>query len=104
MRFIFKSFENDSVTVGHSPHKRLHSFSIVNSVERLSFIIAHDIFIQIILSTMVKNGRCLQSLVFLCVCYTKSVETTFFQLKFSVPGLNPLVKLSDILKSIANVF
>lgn len=67
MRFIFKCFENDSVTVGHSPLKRLHSFSIVNSVERLSFIIAHDIFIHIVLSTMVKNGRCLQSLVFVFV-------------------------------------
>lgn len=94
------AFSSSSNTVSHD----FHIYTLWEILSGLSFITAYDIFIQKILSTIVKNARCLQSLVYLWVCHTKSIENTYFQLKFYLPRLNPLVKLLDILKSIANVF
>lgn len=81
-----------------------HIYTLWEILSGLSFITAYDIFIQKVPSPIVKSTRCLQSLGSFWVCHTRSIENTSFQLKFYLPGLNPLVKLLDILKSIANAF
>lgn len=96
MQFIwFSSGSEGYWAFSCSSNTLLHDFHIYRLWEilsRLSFIIAHDIFKRLVLSAIVKNGRYLQPLVFLCVCHTKLIKTTSFQLKCFLPQLNLLVK------------